>query len=69
MGSGFSGGDLYIEVLQSAFLMLFKEGDKMSNPALANTLQKIADHGADAFYKGPIADSLVKAVSNTMILL
>ena len=49
--------------------MLFKEGDKMSNPALANTLQKIADHGADAFYKGPIADSLVKAVSNTMILL
>ncbi|XP_029193911.2 glutathione hydrolase 1 proenzyme-like [Acropora millepora] len=41
---------------------LLKEGDKMSNPALANTLQKIADHGADAFYKGPIADSLVKAV-------
>jgi len=49
--------------------MLFKEGEKMSNPALANTLQKIADHGADVFYTGPIADSLVKAVSNTMILL
>ena len=49
--------------------MLFKEGDKMRNPALANTLQKIADNGADAFYKGSIADSLVKAVSNTMIHL
>ena len=49
--------------------MVFKEGDKMSNPALANTLQRIADDGADAFYKGHIADSLVKAVSNTMIQL
>ena len=41
----------------------------MRNPALANTLQKIADHGANTFYNGSIADSIVKAVSNTMILL
>ena len=35
----------------------------MSNPALADTLKQIADKGADAFYNGPIADSIVAAVS------
>ena len=30
-----------------------------SNPALANTLQLIADKGADAYYKGPVAEKLV----------
>ena len=40
-----------------------QEGDKMSNPALADTLKQIADKGADAFYNGPIADSIVAAVS------
>lgn len=34
----------------------------MSNPALANTLKQIAEKGADAFYTGPIADSIVSAV-------
>ena len=41
----------------------------MSNPALANTLQKIANKGPDTFYKGPIADSMVTAVSSKMTLL
>ena len=36
----------------------------MSNPALADTLKEIADNGADAFYNGPIADSIVAAVSS-----
>ena len=36
----------------------------MSNPALAETLQTIADKGANAFYEGQIADSIVSAVSN-----
>ena len=36
----------------------------MRNPALADTLKQIADKGADAFYRGPIADSIVAAVSN-----
>ena len=44
-------------------VLYFKEGDKMSNPALADTLQKIAENGAEVFYNGPIADSIVAAVS------
>jgi len=39
-----------------------KAGDTIRQPALANTLRTIAKHGADAFYHGPIAESLVKTV-------
>lgn len=35
-----------------------KEGDIFRNPALANTLEKIAREGRDAFYKGDIARSI-----------
>ncbi len=35
-----------------------KEGQVFKNPALANTLQKIAEGGRDAFYKGEIADTM-----------
>ena len=31
-------------------------GDRLIQPDLARTLQLIADHGADAFYTGPVAD-------------
>ncbi|KAJ7369869.1 Glutathione hydrolase 7 [Desmophyllum pertusum] len=41
-----------------------KEGQKMSNPALAETLQQIADKGADVLYNGPIADGIVAAVKS-----
>ncbi len=34
-------------------------GELFKNPALAKTYQLIADGGRDAYYKGPIADSLV----------
>lgn len=39
-----------------------REGDKLIQPDLANTLQAIADHGADGFYDGPVADKLAKGI-------
>ena len=37
-------------------------GTLIRNPALALTLRRIAADGADAFYRGPIADDIVAAV-------
>jgi gamma-glutamyltranspeptidase/glutathione hydrolase len=37
-----------------------REGEIFRNPALARTLQLVADGGADAYYRGPIADALVR---------
>lgn len=36
----------------------WQEGDRLVQPDLARTLQRIADHGADGFYRGPVADML-----------
>ncbi len=36
-----------------------KEGDVFRNPGLAKTLRSIASGGREAFYNGPIADSIV----------
>jgi gamma-glutamyltranspeptidase/glutathione hydrolase len=43
------------------------EGQTLRNPALAKTLRKIADDGADAFYTGDNAAALVKAVNGTRV--
>ncbi|WP_263415416.1 gamma-glutamyltransferase [Terriglobus albidus] len=37
-----------------------REGEIFRNPDLANSLRLIAKNGADAFYRGPIADAIVK---------
>lgn len=37
-----------------------KTGQMFRNPDLANSLRLIAKDGADAFYRGPIADAIVK---------
>lgn len=41
-----------------------KTGERMTNPALAETLQTIADHGVKAFYQGAMADEMVERVRN-----
>ncbi len=38
------------------------EGDKLFNPALANTLRLVAKRGAEEFYEGSIADGIVADV-------
>ncbi|WP_439533309.1 gamma-glutamyltransferase [Polymorphobacter sp.] len=40
-----------------------KAGTRFANPALAATLQTLADQGADAFYKGSVGTAVVRAVS------
>jgi gamma-glutamyltranspeptidase/glutathione hydrolase len=37
-----------------------KVGDLFKNPALANSLRQVAEHGRDAFYNGPMTDTMVK---------
>jgi len=37
-----------------------KPGDLFRNPALANSLRQIAAHGRDAFYNGPMTETMVK---------
>jgi gamma-glutamyltranspeptidase/glutathione hydrolase len=39
-----------------------KLGERVVNPALAETMQQIADKGAKAFYEGPIAAEMVERV-------
>ncbi|MCH7973867.1 MAG: gamma-glutamyltransferase [Bacteroidetes bacterium] len=41
----------------------FKEGDIFKQPVLAQTLELIKEKGADGFYKGRIAELLVKQIS------
>ncbi|HET6905952.1 MAG TPA: gamma-glutamyltransferase, partial [Rhodanobacteraceae bacterium] len=39
----------------------FVAGQRLVQKDLAHTLEEIAEHGTDAFYKGPIAQAVVKA--------
>jgi gamma-glutamyltranspeptidase/glutathione hydrolase len=41
-----------------------KVGERVSNPALAETMQLIADQGVQAFYQGAIAAEMVERVHN-----
>ncbi|KZT41503.1 gamma-glutamyltranspeptidase [Sistotremastrum suecicum HHB10207 ss-3] len=44
---------------------VLEEGEIVTRPALARTLQIIATEGPDAFYEGPIADALIKKIQST----
>jgi gamma-glutamyltranspeptidase / glutathione hydrolase len=37
-----------------------KVGDEFKNPALAKSLRQVAEHGRDAFYNGPMTETMVK---------
>lgn len=57
------------DALPETILRLFgsrplKEGDTFRRPELAWTLSRLRSKGPDAFYKGEIADEIVKAVGN-----
>ncbi len=39
-----------------------RKGEVFKNPGLANTLESIASQGRDAFYRGPVAESMAKFV-------
>ncbi|MEG0988833.1 MAG: gamma-glutamyltransferase, partial [Clostridium sp.] len=43
----------------------YSVGDTLKNPDLAKTLTMIRDKGSDAFYKGEVAEAMVKAVTET----
>ncbi|KAI1799067.1 gamma-glutamyltranspeptidase [Daldinia bambusicola] len=42
--------------------VLVKLGDTMTRKRYAKTLEQIAEHGADAFYTGPIAEAAIKYI-------
>ncbi|RSL90620.1 hypothetical protein CEP51_000661 [Fusarium floridanum] len=44
---------------------LLREGDTITRPRYARTLQAIADHGSEAFYTGPIAESMIKTIQES----
>lgn len=43
-------------------------GERLVNPAYAATLKRIAEEGSDAFYRGAIAEEIVKAVGGGLTL-
>lgn len=44
------------------FATVYKMGDSIKYPALANTLQKISEQGKDGFYKGEVAEKLAEFI-------
>ncbi|KAF4972559.1 hypothetical protein FSARC_906 [Fusarium sarcochroum] len=44
---------------------LIPEGGRMTRRRYARTLQAIADHGADVFYTGPLAESMVNTIQES----
>lgn len=41
----------------------YRLGEKMSNPELANLMEKVADQGVESFYTGEIAQKIIGAVN------
>ena len=43
---------------------LYKSGDRLKRPKLAQTLRIVAEQGADAFYTGVLADQIVQEIQD-----
>ena len=41
---------------------VLREGDMFYRPTYANTLYKIAEHGADVFYHGAVGDYIIEDI-------
>ncbi|WP_265110605.1 gamma-glutamyltransferase [Halosolutus halophilus] len=54
--------DAALEVFSDENGTLYEEGDTMTNPDLAETLERIKRDGAEAFYEGPIAEDLAAEI-------
>lgn len=56
--------DIFMEVNSDTtfFATVYKTGDTIKYPALANTLQKISDQGKNGFYKGEVAEKLASFI-------
>ncbi|MCT4564470.1 MAG: gamma-glutamyltransferase [Maledivibacter sp.] len=46
----------------NVFLNDYKVGDKITNKPLADTLRKISEEGTNGFYKGAVADRIIKSI-------
>jgi gamma-glutamyltranspeptidase/glutathione hydrolase len=70
--SGSIAGNADLADFPAARAYFFADGEPLQagvwrdNPAYAETLRTIAAGGADAFYVGPIADDVVRAVQNAV---
>ncbi|GJJ10266.1 hypothetical protein Clacol_004492 [Clathrus columnatus] len=62
----FTEDDLWAEVYAPNGTLV-KEGDIIYQKRYANALQKLAEYGADYFYKGEIANNIIKAYKNHRI--
>lgn len=47
----------------NVFLKDYEVGERLPNPALANTLSRIAKEGADAFYRSDLTDIMIKSLN------
>ncbi|TYL37072.1 gamma-glutamyltransferase [Natronococcus pandeyae] len=54
--------DAAIETYSDDQGSLYEEGDTMTNPDLADTLECIRRRGADGFYRGPVAEDIAATI-------
>ena len=54
-----------LELTTSVVEYMPQIGDTFTNPKMAAAYEKIAEEGPDGFYKGSVAENIVKALVNS----